>query len=98
MCGICGVYEYGRAAGAVTHDLVVAMRDQMVHRGPDDAGSWVSDDRKVGLGHRRLSIVDLTPAGHQPMTNETGEIRIVFNGEIYNHEKIRPRLLERGHS
>ena len=84
--------------GAVTHDLVAAMRDQMVHRGPDDAGAWVSDDRRVGLGHRRLSIVDLTPAGHQPMTNETGEIRIVFNGEIYNHEKIRPGLLERGHS
>lgn len=97
MCGICGVFEYGRASGTVTWELVSAMRDTMVHRGPDDAGTWISADRRVGLGHRRLSIVDLSPAGHNPMTNETGDVWITFNGEVYNHAKIRPGLIERGH-
>ncbi len=98
MCGICGVYEYGRAQGGVTWELVSGMRDTMVHRGPDDAGTWVSADRRVGLGHRRLSIVDLSAAGHNPMTNETRDVWIVFNGEIYNHEKLRPALVEKGHT
>jgi asparagine synthase (glutamine-hydrolysing) len=97
MCGICGIYEYGRASGGVTVDLVASMRDTMVHRGPDDAGTWMSQDRRVGLGHRRLSIVDLSAAGHNPMTNETSDVWIVFNGEIYNHEKLRTWLVERGH-
>ncbi len=97
MCGICGIFEYGRATGGVTWDVVSAMRDTMVHRGPDDAGTWISADRRVGLGHRRLSIVDLSAAGHNPMTNETRDVWITFNGEIYNHEKLRPRLVERGH-
>lgn len=98
MCGICGIFEYGRSNGTVSWDLVTSMRDVMVHRGPDDAGTWVSDDRRVGLGHRRLSILDLSAAGHNPMTNETGDILIVFNGEVYNHEKLRPGLIERGHT
>jgi asparagine synthase (glutamine-hydrolysing) len=97
MCGICGVYEYGRAAGGVTPEVVSGMRDTMVHRGPDDAGTWISADRRVGLGHRRLSIVDLSPAGHNPMTNETRDVWITFNGEIYNHARLRERLVERGH-
>jgi asparagine synthase (glutamine-hydrolysing) len=98
MCGICGVFEYGRAAGGVTPELVAAMRDTMVHRGPDDAGTWLSADRRVGLGHRRLSIVDLSAAGHNPMTNETRDVWITFNGEIYNHAKLREGLVERGHN
>jgi asparagine synthase (glutamine-hydrolysing) len=97
MCGICGIFEFGRATGGVTWDVVSAMRDTMVHRGPDDAGTWISADRRVGLGHRRLSIVDLSAAGHNPMANETRDVWITFNGEIYNHEKLRPRLVERGH-
>jgi asparagine synthase (glutamine-hydrolysing) len=97
MCGICGIFEFGRATGGVTWDVVSAMRDTMVHRGPDDAGTWISADRRVGLGHRRLSIVDLSAAGHNPMANETRDVWITFNGEIYNHEKLRPRLIERGH-
>ena len=97
MCGICGIYEYGRSSGSVTGGLVLAMRDTMVHRGPDGAGTWVSPDRRVGLGHRRLSIVDLSAAGHNPMTNETGDVWIVFNGEIYNHARLRPRLEALGH-
>ena len=63
----------------------VEMRDQMTHRGPDDAGTYISKDRRLGFGHRRLAIVDLSPAGHQPMPNEDETVCITFNGEIYNH-------------
>ena len=98
MCGICGIYEYGTSQGGVADSLVARMRDTMTHRGPDDAGSYVSDDRRVGLGNRRLAIVDLSPAGRNPMPNEDGRVWITFNGEIYNHESLRPRLEARGHN
>src|SRR5205809_2989746 len=98
MCGICGIYEYGVSQGGVDDSLVARMRDTMTHRGPDDAGSYVSDDRRVGLGNRRLAIVDLSPAGRNPMPNEDGRVWITFNGEIYNHESLRPRLEARGHN
>jgi len=68
------------------------MRDRIVHRGPDDGGLWQSDDGRVVLGHRRLSIVDLSPAGHQPMSNEDGAVWMTFNGEIYNHAELRETL------
>jgi asparagine synthase (glutamine-hydrolysing) len=97
MCGICGIYEYGVAEPGVNAALVVRMRDQMTHRGPDDAGVYVTEDARVGLGNRRLAIVDLSPAGHNPMPNEDGRVWITFNGEIYNHERLRPGLVERGH-
>lgn len=97
MCGICGVYEYGRNEPGVTGELIVAMRDTMVHRGPDDAGVYVSPDRRMGLGNRRLCIVDLTPAGRNPMPNEDQTVWITFNGEIYNHAALQPGLIERGH-
>lgn len=97
MCGICGVFEYGVSAPQVNAALVARMRDTMAHRGPDDAGVFVSADARVGLGNRRLAIVDLSPAGHAPMPNEDGRIWITFNGEIYNHETLRPGLIERGH-
>lgn len=97
MCGICGIYEYGIAQPGVSAELIAAMRDRMLHRGPDDAGIFVSEDRRVGLGHRRLSIVDLSPAGRCPMPNEDGTIWISFNGEIYNHMELRPSLEELGH-
>jgi asparagine synthase (glutamine-hydrolysing) len=73
------------------------MRDTLVHRGPDDAGTWISPDRRVGFGHRRLSIIDLSAAGRQPMTNEDGTVWITFNGEIYNHASLRRELESRGH-
>ena len=73
------------------------MRDEMVHRGPDGQGLWLSADRRAGLGFRRLAIVDLSPAANQPMANEDGSVQVVFNGEIYNHAKLRPELLARGH-
>src|SRR3954469_15482865 len=73
------------------------MRDAMVHRGPDDAGSWTDERGRCALGHRRLSIVDLSPAGHGPMPNEDGTVWVSFNGEIYNHAALRPELEQRGH-
>jgi asparagine synthase (glutamine-hydrolysing) len=97
MCGICGVYEYAAAQPGINAALVERMRDTMVHRGPDDAGVYVSDDRRVGLGNRRLSIVDLSPAGHIPMPNEDGRVWIAYNGEVYNHERLRPALIEQGY-
>ena len=97
MCGICGIYEYGVSQPAVGDALIVRMRDTMTHRGPDDAGVYVTEDRRVGLGNRRLSIVDLSPAGRNPMANEDGQIWITFNGEIYNHQSLRPGLEAKGH-
>ena len=97
MCGICGIYEYGASEPAVTSELIVRMRDTMTHRGPDDAGVYLSEDRRVGFGNRRLAIVDLSPAGHIPMCNEDGRIWITFNGEIYNHQSLRPGLEAKGH-
>ncbi|MFH0846722.1 MAG: asparagine synthase (glutamine-hydrolyzing) [Chloroflexota bacterium] len=97
VCGICGVLSYEGNAFEVTGELIAAMRDSMVHRGPDDAGLYISSDKKLGLGHRRLSILDLSAAGHQPMCNEDGTVWIVFNGEIYNQKELRQGLELRGH-
>src|SRR6185369_5095251 len=97
MCGICGIYEYGVSQGGVAESLVARMRDTMSHRGPDDAGVYITEDRRIGLGNRRLAIVDLSPAGHNPMPNEDGRVWITFNGEIYNHESLRPALEAKGH-
>jgi asparagine synthase (glutamine-hydrolysing) len=94
MCGICGTVYRDRER-IVTHDELQAMSSLLSHRGPDDAGVYLSGN--VGLAHRRLSIIDLSPAGHQPMTNEDESIWIVFNGEIYNYPDIRGELLARGH-
>jgi asparagine synthase (glutamine-hydrolysing) len=96
MCGICGLLAFGKGF-ACDDKVVVAMRDAMTHRGPDDAGSWGSNTGTVALGHRRLSIVDTSPAGHQPMSNEDGSVWVAFNGEIYNHAELRPELEARGH-
>ena len=97
MCGINGalVLDGGRDF-VVTQGYLRRMRDEMAHRGPDGAGVWVSDDGTVGLGHRRLSIIDLSEAAAQPMENEDGSLRVVFNGEIYNHAEIRRELTARG--
>ena len=96
MCGITGVLVTS-GTGEVPAEAVERMRDTLMHRGPDDAGVWIGPDRAIGLGHRRLSIVDLSPAGRQPMSNEDGTVRIVFNGEIYNHLELRTQLEARGH-
>src|SRR2546421_2418811 len=97
MCGICGVWEYGATRGNVERDLIVSMRDVMTHRGPDDAGDLIFDDARGGFGFRRLSIIDLSPAGHQPMRGCTDRVWLVFNGEIYNHASLRESLEAKGH-
>jgi asparagine synthase (glutamine-hydrolysing) len=97
LCGICGIFNYSGAHPEVDEKTLVKMRDTMVHRGPDDAGTYISPDWKLGFGFRRLSIIDLSACGHQPMSNEDGTVWIVFNGEIYNHAKLRPGLEARGH-
>ena len=96
MCGIVGIFSFG-ASPRDERATTLAMRDAMLHRGPDDGGLWESPDRRVVLGHRRLSIVDLSPAGHQPMSNEDGTVWITFNGEIYNHASLRGPLEAKGH-
>jgi asparagine synthase (glutamine-hydrolysing) len=94
MCGINGIALSNVAHGGMDVRVLERMRDCLEHRGPDDCGLYVDD--VVGLGHRRLSIVDVA-AGHQPMTNEDGNLQIVYNGEIYNHADFRPGLEARGH-
>ncbi len=97
MCGICGVWEYGASAGRVERSLIERMRDEMPHRGPDDTGELIFDGGRGGLGFRRLSIIDLSEAGHQPMRGCTDDVWLVFNGEIYNHASLREGLKARGH-
>jgi asparagine synthase (glutamine-hydrolysing) len=98
MCGIVGIWEYGAAEGRVTKGLIESMRDTMPHRGPDDVGSYLFDNGRGALGFRRLSIIDLSAAGHQPMKGcESKDVWLVFNGEIYNHQALRPDLEKRGH-
>lgn len=97
MCGIAGALAFKNSTFVVTEPYIIRMRDTMTHRGPDGAGIWIAEDHRVGLGHRRLSIIDLSDAAAQPMCNEDGSIWIVFNGEIYNHAEIRPELERLGH-
>ncbi len=94
MCGICGKIYFDRSR-QVDERLIRQMADVLQHRGPDDSGVFTAGC--VGLGHRRLSIIDLTPAGRQPMANEDGSLQIVLNGEIYNYRELRPGLEARGH-
>src|SRR5437899_6068862 len=96
MCGIAGMY-YWRGLGVVDEAALTRMRDTMIHRGPDGAGNWISPDRRVGLAHRRLSIVDLSANASQPMRNEDGTIWVTFNGEIYNHLALRKELVTADH-
>jgi len=93
MCGICGKLDTGGAP--VGESLLRAMCRSFAYRGPDDEGVYSAP--LIGLGHRRLSIIDLSPAGHQPMSNENGTVWLVFNGEVYNFESLRKELLSKGH-
>lgn len=96
MCGIVGTLSFNNSSFTVTESYIIRMRDTMIHRGPDGSGVWVSDDRRTGFGHRRLSIIDLSEAASQPMCNENGTLWISFNGEIYNHAEIRSELEQIG--
>jgi asparagine synthase (glutamine-hydrolysing) len=95
MCGIIGIAS---PTPVINRAWLTAGRDAMTHRGPDDAGEWWSTTGQVGLGQRRLSIIDLSPAGHQPMHDVSGALSIVFNGEIYNFVELRHELTAKGHA
>ncbi|MFN8818478.1 MAG: asparagine synthetase B, partial [Holosporaceae bacterium] len=90
MCGI-----NGWLGNRIDLELAIRMRDRMRHRGPDDGGLWNDEAAGITLGHRRLSILDLSPAGHQPMISQSGRFVLVFNGEIYNHLDLRTALNHR---
>src|SRR5262249_22496458 len=90
MCGIVGSFH--PAARGAAADVVARMRDRMAHRGPDGCGLWSSPDKRCVLGHRRLSIIDLSDLAAQPMSNAAGTVTLTFNGEIYNHAEIRKEL------
>ncbi|HNS54270.1 MAG TPA: asparagine synthase (glutamine-hydrolyzing) [Syntrophales bacterium] len=97
MCGICGAVTVN--GGGIDEAVLRRMTDVMTHRGPDESGVYLrrADGMSVGLGHRRLSIIDLTEAGRQPLSNEDGTVWLVFNGEIYNHPELRRELEGGGH-
>lgn len=94
MCGITGT-----ASNRIKYErsVLLTMRDTMIHRGPDDAGIWWSEDGQAGLAHRRLAIIDLSPGGHQPMQDIYAQFTIVFNGEIYNYTELKQDLEKKGH-
>ena len=99
MCGIAGAWEPAgdRSPGALA-DAVAAMAATLRHRGPDDEGEWTDAGAGVALGHRRLSIIDLSPDGHQPMVSASQRYALSFNGELYNFEELRDELVARGHA
>ena len=96
MCGIAGIFAYHYAALPVDRDELRAIRDHMAARGPDGMGEWYSDNSRVGLAHRRLSIIDLSDRAAQPMASADGQLVISFNGEIYNHRELRKALEAKG--
>ena len=96
MCGIVGALVFDGSEFGISDAYLRRMRDTMPHRGPDGADQWIDPRGRVGLGHRRLSIIDLSTIANQPMANEDGSIRVVFNGEIYNHADIRRELEQIG--
>ena len=97
MCGFVGFAgEPGALGGAALKRIVTGMADSLATRGPDDSGVWVSPETGVALGHRRLSVIDLSPAGRQPMPSASGRTIIVYNGEVYNFPEIRRELEAQG--
>jgi asparagine synthase (glutamine-hydrolysing) len=97
MCGVAGIFVYGDPAAPVDEAELLRIREAMVKRGPDGAGTWISADRRVGLASRRLAIIDLSEAGAQPMATADGMLRVTFNGEIYNYRSLRKQLEGKGY-
>jgi asparagine synthase (glutamine-hydrolysing) len=98
MCGIAGIFAYRMSADSVDTAELRLMRDYMAARGPDGAGDWIAPDGRVGLGHRRLSIIDLSDHAAQPMQSSDGKLVVTFNGEIYNHAALRAELEAKGYA
>lgn len=95
MCGIVGVLSLTHQP-AVDDATLTRMRDTMEHRGPDGGANWISPDGRVGFGHRRLSIIDLSATANQPMLDDSGEVCLTYNGEVYNHAELRRELVAEG--
>ena len=96
MCGVAGIFNYRSEAGTINKDELRKIRDYQILRGPDAEGDWFSNDDRLGLAHRRLSIIDLDSEANQPMIDSNGRYVIVFNGEIYNYQELRKLLIEQG--
>src|SRR5437867_11766574 len=96
MCGINAIYAFHPSAPPVDLDELGRTCEAMRLRGPDAAGQWISDDRRVALAHRRLSILDVSERANQPMRNRTGDLATVFHGETYNYQELRRELMARG--
>jgi asparagine synthase (glutamine-hydrolysing) len=93
MCGISGFWQLNNDFSEENFNSIISkMSNSLSHRGPNDTGSWIDINSGVAFGHKRLSIVDLTAAGHQPMISSDGRYVITFNGEIYNHILLRNEL------
>ena len=92
MCGLVGFLGGDCSNSQLSKDILKKMSDEILHRGPDSAGIWMDERNKVAMAHRRLAIVDLSPAGHQPMTSSSNRYVISYNGEIYNSSEIRRRI------
>lgn len=98
MCGINGIFAYHSAATPLDRAELLRTRDHMAARGPDGAGEWISNDGRLGFGHRRLSIIDLSAAGTQPMADAKRSLVVTFNGEIYNFKSLRKELEAKGYN
>ena len=96
MCGLTACFSYGPREFLLSAAELLRSREAMVSRGPDGSGLWISPDGRVGLAHRRLSIIDLSETGNQPMATDDGVLRVVFNGEIYNYHELRSGLEKNG--
>jgi len=96
VCGIVGIYAYGVGSRPISRAELLCVRDNMAVRGPDGTGEWISEDGRIGLGHRRLAIIDLSEAGAQPMASARGDTVITYNGEIYNYRELRAELEQTG--
>lgn len=94
MCGIAGILDSRKQ---IDEGILTAMTDALSHRGPDDSGTYIDPENRLGFGHRRLSILDLSPLGHQPMSNDNGSIWITYNGEVYNFSQIKEELVTKGY-
>ncbi|TAJ87525.1 asparagine synthase (glutamine-hydrolyzing) [Reyranella sp.] len=97
MCGIAGIHAYLDVAPPVDRGELLHINERMAARGPDGSGLWITDDRRIGFGHRRLAIIDLSEGGAQPMHADNGRLSITFNGEIYNYRELRAELQAKGH-
>ena len=98
MCRIAGIWDFKKELGPRLEEELLLMRDSMVHGGPDDAGIFINKEKGIALAHRRLSIIDLSSNGHQPMRSKDGSVWITYNGEIYNFLELKIELESKGHT